>query len=162
MVLNEIIEYYHSYNTDTFVMMLDASKAFDRVNYYHLFNLLVNKRLCPMIIRLLLHLYLNQNICVKWGDVTSPEVKVTNGVKQGGIVLFTLCVDQLLLRLRNTGVGCHIGNVFTGGLGYADDILLIAPTVYSLRSMLKVCDSFGFEFNVSFNPDKCQLLNFTK
>ena len=90
-----------------------------------------------MIIRLLLHLYLNQKICVKWGDDTSQEVKV----KQGGIlspVLFTLYIDQLLLRLRNTGVGCHIGNVFTVGLGYADDILLIAPTVYSLRSMLKV------------------------
>ena len=63
MVLNKIIEYYHSNNTDTFVMMLDASKAFDRVNYYQLFNLLVNKRLCPMIIRL----YLNQKICVKMG-----------------------------------------------------------------------------------------------
>ena len=59
-------------------------------------------------------------------------------------------------------MGCHIGNVFTGGLGYADDILLIAPTVYSLRWMLKVCDNFGFEVNVSFNPDKYQLLNFTK
>ena len=77
-------------------------------------------------------------------------------------MLFTLYIDQLLLKLRNTGVGCHIGNVFMGGLGYADDILLIVPTVYSLRSMLKVCDSFGFELNVSFNPDKYQLLNFTK
>ena len=55
-----------------------------------------------------------------------------------------------------------VGNVFTGGLGYADDILLIAPTVYFLRSMLKLCDNFGFEFNASFNPDKYQLLNFTK
>ena len=44
MVLNEIIEYYHSNNTDTFVMMLDASKVFDCVNYYQLFNLLVNKK----------------------------------------------------------------------------------------------------------------------
>ena len=77
-------------------------------------------------------------------------------------VIYLLYIDQLLLRLRNSGVVCHIGNVFTGGLGYADDILLIAPTVYSLRSMLKVCDNFGFEFNVSFNPDKYQLLNFTK
>ena len=59
-------------------------------------------------------------------------------------MLFTLYIDQLLLSLRNTKVGCHIGNVFTGGLGYADDILLIAPTVYSLRSMLKACDNFGF------------------
>ena len=27
--------------------------------------------------------------------------------------------------------------------------------------MLKVFDNFGFEYNVSFNPDMYQLLNFT-
>ena len=59
-------------------------------------------------------------------------------------------------------MGCHIGDVFTGGIGYADDILLIAPTVYSLRLMLKVCEEFGSEYNVSFNPNKYQLLYFTK
>ena len=31
-------------------------------------------------------------ICVKWGDVTSQEVKVTNGVKQGGILSLVLFV----------------------------------------------------------------------
>ena len=50
---------------------------FDRVHYYQLFNLLVKKNLCPMIIRLLLHLYLNPKICVKWGDAISQEVVVT-------------------------------------------------------------------------------------
>ena len=63
---------------------------------------------------------------------------VTNGGKQGGIlspVVFTLCVDQSLLRLRNTGVGCHIGNVFTGGLGYADDINLTETK----RTLWKPC-----------------------
>ena len=97
MMLNKIIEYYHSNNTDTFVMMLDASKAFDRVNYYQLLSLLVIKRLCPIIIRLLLHLYPNQNICVKLEDVISQEVKVTNGIRQGGIlsqVLFAFYIDQ--------------------------------------------------------------------
>ena len=76
-------------------------------------------------------------------------------------MLFTLYVDQSLLRLRNTGVGCHIENVFTGGLGYAD-ILLLVPSVYSLRSMLIVCDNFDFEYKVPFIPDKYHLLNFTK
>ena len=61
MALNEMIEYYQRNNTDTFVMMLDASKAFDRSKYNQLFSLLANKILCPVIIRFLL--YLNKNMC---------------------------------------------------------------------------------------------------
>ena len=64
MVSDEIIEYYQINNIDTFVMILDISKVFDRVIYYQLFNHILNKTLCPIIIRLLLYLYLNQkNMC---------------------------------------------------------------------------------------------------
>ena len=33
-----------------------------------------------------------------------------------------------------------------GALGYADDVVIIAPTVCSLKSMLRICDDFGKEF----------------
>ena len=43
MALNEMIQYYQRNNTDTFVMMLDASKACDHSKYLKLFNILANK-----------------------------------------------------------------------------------------------------------------------
>ena len=67
-------------------MMLDASKAFDRVEYTKLFSLLVNRKLCPVVCRLLLYMYTNQRLCVKWGSQVSREFCVHNGVKQGGIL----------------------------------------------------------------------------
>ena len=38
-LLIETIEYYNSNNTDCFMLLLDASKAFDRIEYVRLFTL---------------------------------------------------------------------------------------------------------------------------
>ena len=68
---------------------------------------------------------------VKWGNVTSNSFKTSNAVKQGGVlspILFTLYIDLLLSRLKS----CGFGQSFVGALGYGDDIVLMAPTRYSL------------------------------
>ena len=55
-----------------------------------------------------------------------------NGVKQGSIIspiLFTIYLDILLERLKNNGVGCYIGDKFVGALAYADDLVLMSPSV---------------------------------
>ena len=36
-------------------------------------------------------------------------------------------------------------------LAYADDIVLLAPTVDALRRILKICDNYASEFNIVFN-----------
>ena len=72
-ILEEVLQYYKNNNTDVYVMMLDASKAFDHVEYTKLFSLLVNRKLCPVVCRLLLYMYTNQRLCVKWGSQVSRE-----------------------------------------------------------------------------------------
>ena len=52
-----------------------------------------------------------------------------NGVKQGGVlspILFAFYTVDLLKRLEDTGVGCHMLCRFTVALAYADDITLLA------------------------------------
>ena len=46
-VVNEVIQEYLNGNSDVHVMLLDASKAFDCVNYVTLFSQLINKGFCP-------------------------------------------------------------------------------------------------------------------
>jgi hypothetical protein len=70
--------------------MLDATKAFDRVNYGKLFRKLLDRKLPPLVFRLLLYMYTNQKLCVKWNDYTSNTFSVINGVKQGGVLLLIL------------------------------------------------------------------------
>ena len=110
-------------------MLSDASKAFYKVNYMKLFNLLVKKGFCPPLCRLLLHKYKNQVINIK-------DVTVTNRVKQGGILsptLFTIYINVLFRRQKYCCLGCYVGNNFMGALGYADDIALIASSIMALK-----------------------------
>ena len=162
-VVNEIIQYYLNNDSNVYVTLLDASRAFDRVNYVKLFRVLVKRKLCPLVTRFLLMLYTNQSIRVKWGSCISSVCAVSNGVKQGGVmspILFTIYIDELLNRLRVEKLGCHIGHIFSGALGYADDVILLAPTLFSVRKMLDVCKQFADEYDVLFNSSKSKLMFF--
>ena len=67
-------------------------------------------------------------------------------------ILFVFYMDNLFHSLSACDVGCHIGNKLMGAFGYADDVVLIAPTTRSLYSVLDVCTKFSIEFQVKFNP----------
>ena len=83
-----------------------------------------------------------------------------NGVKQGGVispVLFCLYIDNLLIQLAQSGVGCHIGNIFVGALAYADDIVLVAPSPSALRQTY-ICECYANQFNIKFNTEKSKCM----
>ncbi len=77
-----------------YMLLLDATKAFDRVKYSTLFNLLTESDICPLIVRLLLNMYLISTAAVSWNGVNSDQVKLCNGVKQG-VVMSPLLVSYL-------------------------------------------------------------------
>lgn len=161
--LNETISYYTKNGSKVYALFLDASKAFDRLNYVKLFNKLLHKKMCPITIRLLLNMYLNQKIQVKWNGKLSQPFEVTNGVRQGGVLsplFFSIYIDDLLLKLKNAGIGCHIGNYYFGALGYADDIVLLCPTKEGLRKMIRICETYADEHDLIFNGNKSKLLVF--
>ena len=49
--------------------MVDASKAFERVNYCKLFGELLKRDISPIVLRLLLYMYTSQTLRVKWGHI---------------------------------------------------------------------------------------------
>ena len=53
----ETVEYYNENDTDCYLLLLDASKAFDRVEYVKLFTTLRNRKICPIVLRLLMNMY---------------------------------------------------------------------------------------------------------
>merc|ERR1711888_128827 len=66
MGAQEVIAHYNSNNSKVYTVLLDSSKAFDRVNYIKLFDKLLEKGMCPLVMRLPLQTYLNQKLHIKW------------------------------------------------------------------------------------------------
>ena len=77
------------------------------------------------------NVYQEQNAWVRWGSVRSASFGVLNGIRQGSILspcIFAMYIDELLIELRSLGVGRHIGGVFLGAAGFADYVILLAPS----------------------------------
>ena len=63
--LKEYIKYYKNKHTSVFVTMLDASKAFDKVNFWLLFQKLLSRNVPLFIVRILAMWYNHHKMCIK-------------------------------------------------------------------------------------------------
>lgn len=156
-ILKEVVMHYNSNGSDVYACLLDASKAFDRVNHGKLFELLLNRNLPGVVLRLLFDLYSRQYVYTQWNGELSQPISMLNGVKQGGVlspILFCIYMDELLTRLKNTGVGCYMGHHYLGSLGYADDLKLLCPTIAGLQTLVDTCQKFALDFDLLFNTKK--------
>ena len=62
----ETIDYYRSKGSNVYAVLLDASSAFDKVQYDKLFKLLIQRKVCNLILRLLINMYLINSAMVKF------------------------------------------------------------------------------------------------
>jgi arginine exporter protein ArgO len=77
----------------------------------------------------------------------SDYFSAVNGVKRGGVlslILNCVYIDDLMLALSISGVGCYIDTTFVGALAYADDIVLVAPTPTAMRKLLSIGGEYAF------------------
>ena len=141
--LRTVVDHYVNYGSTVNVCSLDLSKAFDRMNHHALFIKLM-KRNIPVNLLSILELWFSVSMtCVKWGRVYSDYFSLLCGVRQGGVLspcLFTIFIDSVVDRVRNSGLGCHLKMACFSILLYADDIVLLAPSVHSLQLLLRTCE----------------------
>jgi hypothetical protein len=78
MLLKEAIAYYISNDSPVNCIMLDATKAFDRVDYCKLFRDVTKRKLPAVCTRFMLNLYTDHNSRVLWNGMFSDTFKVLN------------------------------------------------------------------------------------
>ena len=162
LLLKETVRYYISSGSPVTLCFLDASKAFDRVNHWCLFHKLIKRHVPLFIVRIMIFWYTSQGFCVRWGNSVSTLFHTTNGVRQGGILspyLFNVYMDELSSRLCNTETGCYLSNVCINHLMYADDIVLLSPTITGMRMLTKACSLYAKEHDIIFNQSKSVTMN---
>ncbi len=60
LVMKEVVTYYWNRQSNVYFVFIDASKAFKRVRYNRLFQVLYDRGLPPIITRLIIDMYIRQ------------------------------------------------------------------------------------------------------
>ena len=144
--LKETINIYRRHSSPVFVCFLDASKAFDKINHWILFDKLIKLNMPLIVVRLLAFWFMNQRLSVQWHDEISEPFRTSNGVKQGGILsplFFNIYMDDLSKNLNNAGVGCYVNNNTVNHIMYADDMCLLAPSAKALQILIDECTRYA-------------------
>ena len=82
MVLKETLAYYTVDGGEAFCTILDATKAFDRLDYCKLFRELMKRDIYPLYLRLMLYMYNDSDVCVSWDGSRSTTFRAINGVNR--------------------------------------------------------------------------------
>jgi len=77
-------------------------------------------------------------------------------VRQGGLLSLALFAVfmELITCLKSSRYGCYLRGVYYGCIVYADDILLLSPSVCLMQKMLDICESSVDDCNMRFNCTK--------
>ena len=159
----ETIGYFLRNGSEVFTCQTDMTKAFDLVQHSLLFQKLLQEGLSLIFLRILIVIYTFQYANVRWNGIISSIFSLCNGVRQGAIlsgILYCFYVNNIFKILRRKNIGCWMNNNFHGMFGYSDDNWVLAPSLDSLREMMKIVEEYCNDHNLNFstdpNPSKCK------
>ena len=93
--------------------------------------------------------------CVRWGNAVSRFISFECGVRQGRVLspyLFAIFIDDIIQDITKSELGCKFKQMNVGIFIYADDIILLAPSIESLQNMLWICEKELAWLDMSLNP----------
>ncbi|CAK1600405.1 unnamed protein product [Parnassius mnemosyne] len=69
-------------------------------------------------------------------------------------------MTQLIEELSRTKVGCHIDGVCINNISYADDMVLLSPSIGALKRLIKICESYAAAHGLKYNTQKSEIMIF--
>lgn len=138
-MLRNVIDFYIENGTTVNIGCLDISKAFNKLNFYVLFIKLIKGKMPSNVIELLLNWYSMSYNCVRKGSAIFEPLNLLAGVRQGRVLspaLFAVFVNDLLVELNK--FSCTIFGLSVGALKYADNIILLTPSINEFYNMIQI------------------------
>jgi hypothetical protein len=133
------------------------------MNHFALFIKLMDKGLPVQILSVLENWFSLCLSCVKWNSMMSHFYQLETGVRQGGVLslfLFSIFIDDLVKLVNKSNVGCRIGTCCVGIFLYADDVILLAPSVQALQSLVTICESELSYLDMTINEKKSACMRY--
>lgn len=156
--INDIIEYLQGLEVGGFVVSMDYSMVFDKIDQKFLSKVLRSYNFGPHLIKWIKTLYNGAEACVLNNGYTSNWFPVNTGLRQGcplSPFLFVLCVEKLAHSIRTDPdiQGISILQNTHKLMQYADDLTLFLKDPESIEVTLNKLDEFekysGLKININ-------------
>ena len=136
--LNEVAEKCYEYNINLYGVFVDFKKAFDSISFGSIWSALREIGCDEPIIEVIKLLYSHGKSEVEVGK-SKAEFRAQKGVRQGDSLsplLFTLTLQHAMKSINWNTRGIDVGGETLSYLAYADDIVLLAYNIETMKSML--------------------------
>ena len=163
--LRDTLYYYGENKSTGAIINLDWEKAFDRVNWIFLINIMKKMGFPEYIIKWVLILHNNiQSVCMINGNITKP-FDVKRGVRQGcpmSMIFYVLFQEPLYLAIKFSNKICPplLPTEQTKILGYADDTSIIVKDDEGIIESFKIVQNFEKSSNSKLNISKTKIYGF--
>ena len=67
-------------------------------------------------------------------------------------------MDDLTIALNKCNTGCVICSTTINHLMYADDLVILSPSVSGLSALVQVCELYGLNHDIKYNSKKSAVL----
>jgi hypothetical protein len=161
--LTTVVRNRLSNNLCTYVCFIDFKKAFDYINRELLLSKLLKLGINGKIYLAIKNILENTKSCIRLNDKYTEFFYVCNGVRQGDSIsstLFSIFINDLVTDLKSLNSGIDIGTYLLCVLLYADDLILMAPDVQSLQTMLDRLNIWANKWQIEINLDKSKIIHF--
>lgn len=145
-----------------YICFVDFEKAFDRVNWIKMMDVLKSIQVDWRDRRLIKDLYMEQEAIVRIADGESDPGIIGRGVRQGcplSPILFSIYAEMMMKEAMD-GIeeGVRVGGEWMKDVRFADDQAMIASTEVGLQRMMKEMVSTAEGYNMKLNVKKTKTM----
>ena len=138
---------------------IDFKKAYDSIDREKLIEVMIDYKINPTIIDLIVQMYENDHTIINLGNM-KEKVEVTGGIRQGcciSTLLFKMVTYKIIEELRKQEK-FKIGKFEDNSIWLADDATLIAKDMKTMEKLLNCLNNIGERYGLKINEEKTKIM----